>query len=118
MSRIRTMAAVELFLCALLAGCAVGPDFHRPKPPEGSRYPSTARPAQTQAAEIPGGAAQSLAAGADIPGLWWELFRSEKLDALMKEAIARNPDLASARAALRQANELYKAQRGALLPTV
>jgi NodT family efflux transporter outer membrane factor (OMF) lipoprotein len=116
MSRIKTTVAVALG--ALLAGCAVGPDFHRPKPPEGASYTATALPAQTEAAAIPGGAAQTFAADADISGLWWGLFRSDKLDALMKEAIARNPDLATARAALRQADELYKAQRGAFLPTV
>lgn len=111
-------ALLAALLSALLAGCAVGPDFHRPAPPVASRFTTTALPAQTRSAAIQGGAAQRLAAGADIPGLWWELFRSQKLDALMQEAIARNPDLASARAALRQADELYKAQRGTLLPTV
>lgn len=105
-------------VAALLAGCAVGPDFHRPAPPEAASLTAHPLPDQTSSAAVAGGTAQSLKTGADIPGLWWELFRSPKLDALMQEAIARNPDLASARAALRQSQELYKAQRGALFPSV
>jgi NodT family efflux transporter outer membrane factor (OMF) lipoprotein len=117
MSQLRSSTAV-VALGLLLSACAVGPNFHRPAKPDVQSYTTTPPPDATVSAETAGGAAQKLTPGGDIPGLWWELFKSDKLDALMKEAIARNPDLESARAALRQADQLYKAQRGALLPTV
>jgi NodT family efflux transporter outer membrane factor (OMF) lipoprotein len=110
--------ATALALASLLSACAVGPDFHRPAKPDAQGYTAQPLPSATTSAKVAGGGAQTLSPGADIPGMWWELFHSEKLDALMKEAIARNPDLESARAALRQADQLYKAERGALMPTV
>jgi NodT family efflux transporter outer membrane factor (OMF) lipoprotein len=102
----------------MLAGCAVGPNFHRPAPPKVDGLTATPLPPQTSSAAVPGGAAQTLTVGADIPARWWTLFQSPKLDALIKAAIANNPDLASARAALRQVVELRRAQTGALFPTV
>lgn len=49
---------------------------------------------------------------------WWTLFGSARLDALEDEALKANADLAAAQAALKQARELYLAQRAALFPTV
>ena len=53
--------------------------------------------------------------GADLPSQWWTLYRSDALDALVKSAIADNPTLASAEAALRVAQENLTAGRGELL---
>jgi NodT family efflux transporter outer membrane factor (OMF) lipoprotein len=116
----RSLRAGGLGLCLLplLAGCAVGPDFKRPAPPAVGRYTADPLPARTAAAPGRGGAAQRLAAGRDIPGEWWELFRSPQLDRLIKEALRRNPNLAAAEAALRQAHELTLAGRGAFFPLV
>lgn len=111
-------AFAALALAALLGGCAVGPNFHRPAAPAVTALTTTPLPARTESAATAGGTAQVLNPGATLPAQWWTLLASPKLDALMKDAIARNADLASARAALRQANELYKAQRGGLFPTL
>jgi NodT family efflux transporter outer membrane factor (OMF) lipoprotein len=54
----------------------------------------------------------------EIPADWWRLFRSPKLDALVDEALAHSPDIASAEAALRAARETALAQQGAFFPTV
>ena len=102
----------------VLAGCAAGPDFLRPGPPAAERYTADPLPAQTASASVPGGASQHFAIGRDIPGDWWTLFRSPALDALVKEALAANPTLAAAQAALRQARELTKAGEGAFFPLV
>ena len=99
--------------CALMAGCAVGPDFHRPAAPEVDRYTAQALPPQT-----PGSAPQSFLVGGAVAAHWWTLFGSPQLNALEDEALKANPDLHSAQAALRQAKELYLAQRASLLPTV
>src|SRR5580704_3989170 len=100
-------------LAALLTGCAVGPDFKRPAPPPVERFTANPLPAETTAADIKGGEAQQLIAGRDLPAEWWTLFRSPALDTLMQQAIKANPDLQSAEAALRVAEENVKAQVGA-----
>jgi NodT family efflux transporter outer membrane factor (OMF) lipoprotein len=105
-------------LLALLGGCAVGPNFHRPAPPEASDYGTAPLQGTTAAAPGTAGAAQQLVAGMDIPGQWWTLFQSPKLTALVQQALAGNPDITAAQAALRQAHELYLAQRASFLPSV
>src|SRR5438045_5873295 len=53
----------------------------------------------------------------NVPTQWWTLFQSPDLDALIQQAFRNNPSVQSAQAALREANENYYAQRGALLPS-
>jgi NodT family efflux transporter outer membrane factor (OMF) lipoprotein len=105
-------------LLVLLAGCAVGPNFHRPTPPKSTDYGSAPAQGTTASALGTGGAAQTFIAGRDIPGEWWTLFRSEKLTGLVEQSLKANPNMDAAQAALRQAQLLYKAQRTSLLPTV
>jgi NodT family efflux transporter outer membrane factor (OMF) lipoprotein len=111
------LAAVAM-AAGLTAGCAVGPDFHRPATQGTDAYTRGPLPAQTSAADAAAGAAQTLAAGADIPGQWWQAFHSDRLDRLVKEALRANPGVQAAQAALRQANELAAAQQGFFYPTV
>jgi NodT family efflux transporter outer membrane factor (OMF) lipoprotein len=103
---------------ATLSACAVGPDFHRPPPPNVAGYTPGAPPARTAGAAGLAGETQAFSPGADVPGQWWTLYRSPALNALVAQALEANPDLASARAALRAAREAYLAQKGALWPTV
>ena len=106
---------------ALLAGvsaCAVGPNFHRPAPPKAADYGSAPSQGTTAAAPGAGGNAQQFVAGLDIPGQWWEAFHSPKLTALVEQSLKGNPNIGAAQAALRQANDLYKADRATLFPMV
>jgi len=105
--------AGALSLCA-----CVGPNFHRPAAPSVDRYTAEPMSDTTSAAPGAGGAAQRFLAGQDVPRNWWTLFGSEELDALVSQALRGNPDVASAQAALRQANENTAAQRGSYAPTV
>lgn len=101
----------------MLAGCAVGPDFKRPAAPEVTRF--TAEPmAKTEGTDGPGGAVQTFSVGGDLQADWWTLFHSTTLDALIAQALAHNPDLKAAEAALRVAHENTAAQRGAYYPQV
>jgi NodT family efflux transporter outer membrane factor (OMF) lipoprotein len=100
----------------LVAGCAVGPDFEPPPVPGVARYTVAPLADATASAEINGGEAQHFAAGRDIPGEWWALFRSRHLTRLIEQAIADNANLEAAQATLRQANENASAQAGTLLP--
>jgi len=103
-----------LIVAAMLTGCAVGPDFQTPPPPEVTSYLGRL------AGLIPGDRVpgQRVVQGADIPGRWWELFRSRHLNGLITEGIARNSDLQAAEAAVRVAQANALAQRGTLFPVV
>lgn len=103
----------------VLYACSVGPDFRRPDAPEAKAYTPTELPAQTIASPVAAGAAQRFHFGQDIPAEWWNLFHSEALNELIRQALARNPTIDSARAALRQAQEDLNARSGAAtLPNV
>jgi NodT family efflux transporter outer membrane factor (OMF) lipoprotein len=110
-------------LIASLAACAVGPDFKRPTPPAATDYgnasstPTAAVDAATNANDA-GSEAQRFVAGMDIPNQWWTLFRSAKLNRLVEQALEGNPNVGAAQAALRQAHELYLAQRTSFFPSV
>ncbi len=111
-------APASLLTAVLLAGCAVGPDFHPPAPPRRAGYSVTPLPDRTASAAGPDGVAQHLLAGSDIPGQWWTLFRSPTLDALIKRSLEANPTLAAAQASLRGAEENELAQRGSFFPSI
>ncbi|MBU6206287.1 MAG: efflux transporter outer membrane subunit [Alphaproteobacteria bacterium] len=116
MSRARTvMVCLGPFA---LAACAVGPDFKTPSAPPQTRYTPHPITATAAPASAVGGGAQTLVPGADLDAQWWTLFHSHELNALIEEALKANTDLAAARAALKQAQETYKAQRGVLFPQV
>jgi NodT family efflux transporter outer membrane factor (OMF) lipoprotein len=112
-------SAVRAFLglaAATLCGCAVGPNFHTPAAPTASGY--LLAPLGPTAGGGAGDEVQTFAPGQDVAGRWWTLFGSSELDARVALALKSNPDLESARAALRGAHETYLAQWGALLPSV
>lgn len=99
-------------LATALAGCAVGPDFQRPEAPKTGTYDTNPpKPAH-------GHDAQRIVDDMDIPGQWWTLFHDKQLDTLVNDALTRNSDIAAAHAALRQAWENVRAERGAYFPTV
>ncbi|HKB60645.1 MAG TPA: efflux transporter outer membrane subunit [Gallionellaceae bacterium] len=112
--RAAATAAAALFL----HGCAAGPDFKRPAAPTAQTYTPAPVPATTASADVQGGAAQHFDPNRDIPFDWWTLFRSPQLNALIARAFKANPDIASAQAALRQAQAYVTAQRGYFYPTV
>jgi NodT family efflux transporter outer membrane factor (OMF) lipoprotein len=100
-----------------LAAC-VGPNFHRPKPPDVERYTVEPIGPQTASATGPGGAAQRFLAQQDVPRNRWTLFGSQELDGLVEQALKANPQVQSAQGALRQALENTAAQRGSYFPLV
>ena len=78
----KRIAAVA-FVVVLLAGCTVGPNYHRPdiSTPASFRSPSP----------LPAGEAASLA---DFK--WWEIFKDQQLQELERTALAQNYDLRDA----------------------
>jgi NodT family efflux transporter outer membrane factor (OMF) lipoprotein len=103
---------------SMLSACAVGPNFHHPAPPVAKDYGNAPSQGATTSAPGSAGSAQQLVSGMDIPSQWWQVFQSPKLTALVEQSLKGNPNVDAARAALRQANELYKAQRATLFPNV
>lgn len=110
--------AVALLAALSLAGCAVGPDFHRPEPPDVGRYTSEPLAPETVSAKGHGGHAQHLVESAQIQRDWWRLFHSDKLDSLIARALRDSPTLESAQARLKQAEENLTAVKGGLYPQV
>jgi NodT family efflux transporter outer membrane factor (OMF) lipoprotein len=111
--------AAGMSCCAALTlSACVGPNFQRPMPPTPTRFTVEPLAPTTASASGPGGNAQTFLAGADVPKNWWTLFGASELDALVAEALRANPDVQSAQAALRQAQENTAAQRGSYFPTV
>jgi len=108
-------AVSSLMLAGLVTGCAVGPDFTRPEPPAVSRYTVAPLPEQTASAKTPLGEAQQFRLGEDVDAQWWKKLGSPRLDALIEKAFESSPNLAAARATLRQAQELHSAHAGANL---
>src|SRR5258708_2679455 len=75
---------LAVFLAAMvLTGCTVGPNYHRPmvKTPDNFRAPDP----------LPAPQATSLA---DLK--WWDVFKDEKLQDLIRSALAANYDLREA----------------------
>jgi NodT family efflux transporter outer membrane factor (OMF) lipoprotein len=102
----------------LLISCAVGPNFRKPAPPEGAGY--SKKPLRNPQApnDVRGGGAQHFVSGKDINFDWWKSFECPSLNALVESSINTNPTIDAARAALRQAEELTRAQEGYFFPTI
>ncbi|MBC3863667.1 efflux transporter outer membrane subunit [Undibacterium jejuense] len=116
-SQVRGTGGV-LALSLLISGCAVGPNFNAPAAPVNSdqySYTGKAKVTETVKANTFAGQSQKLSSGQDIPAAWWEVFHSEALDKLIRESLKHNPTLASAQAALRQAQENYNSQADSVL---
>ena len=114
----KQFSATALILAASLAGCAVGPDFHRPAAPASTSYSPTPLPAKTASAPVPDGQAQRFDPEKDIPWDWWTLFGSKQINSLIEHAFRANPTIAAAQSALRQAGQSVVAQQGFFFPSI
>ena len=102
----RSRAAGGLALAALLAGCAVGPNYHRPSAP--------ITPAFKEAA---GWTASNPADGIDR-GAWWSMFHDPTLDQLERRVAASNQTVKQYEAAYREAHAVVAEARASFFPTV
>ncbi|NHL64833.1 efflux transporter outer membrane subunit [Burkholderia ambifaria] len=100
-------AAVAVAAAVLLAGCAVGPDYHRP---------DTSIPAAFK--EAPAGWKVAQPADRADRGPWWSVYDDPQLDALIGKLNASNQTIAQSAAAYRQARALVAEARAAYFPTV
>jgi NodT family efflux transporter outer membrane factor (OMF) lipoprotein len=96
----------------------VGPNFKRPAAPSAPGYGSAPSQGVTASTDAAGGQAQRFVTGKDISGQWWTFFQSQQLNELVEQALKANPNVSAAQAALRQAHELYLAQRTSFFPVI
>ncbi len=96
----------------------MGPDFAAPKAPEITRYTREPLAAATSGTDAAAGQRQHFVNGRDIPLEWWTVFKSAKLDALVRRSIDNNPNLQSALATLRANQQAVYAQEGKFFPLV
>jgi len=99
--------AVAIMLSGVLAGCTVGPNYHRPavQAPTAFRDLSDNPQAQAQAASI-----------ADMK--WWEVFKDPQLQELIRTAIKQNYDLQIATERINAARAVVTITRSNQLPQV
>ncbi len=101
-------------LVAALAGCSVGPDYHRPQALPAQSVPqefSEANQGTNAAAWKPAQPSAHLPRGA-----WWELFDDAELQRLESLAATNNQDLAATAAQFEQARALVKIARADFFP--
>jgi len=113
--RARLLAALPF---AVLASCAVGPDYHRPAIDAGTGYAPGATAGAPPALPTQVADPQHFLMGRDIAFAWWTQFQSPQLDKLVEKALQANPTIPAAQAALRQAMEYVYAQQGYFYPTI
>ncbi|HTB87305.1 MAG TPA: efflux transporter outer membrane subunit [Steroidobacteraceae bacterium] len=91
---------------ALTAGCAVGPDYHRPP----ADVPPSWQPEAPWHEAAPGDTV--------LKGNWWQLFQDPELNPLVEKALANNQNLRVAAARLQQSQDQLTIARSALFPAV
>lgn len=98
--------ASALLTAALLAGCAVGPNYHRPSAPVPERFKEAEgwKPAEPREA----------ASGTD----WWSVYEDPTLDALEKQIDISNQTLKQSEANWREAVAVVSAARATYFPTI
>jgi len=112
----RTTAwAASVLALALGTGCAVGPNFKRAPAPAVTSYAHGGDPTVTTAAQ---GTEQHFSVGARVAADWWQLFKSEKLNAVVGEALVGNPGLEAAQASLRQSEDTLRSGYGIFYPDI
>lgn len=92
-----------LLLGAVLTGCEVGRNYHRPETPVDSHFTGAQQPGLTEN---------------DAVEKYWTGFGDDVLDSLISDAIAHNNDLAAAEANLRAARAARRLAGFDLFPTV
>ena len=92
---------------ALLAGCAVGPRYHRPAVQTPTNFRDIAPDSQQQA---------QVASYADLP--WWQVFHDPELQELIRMALKQNYDLQLATERINAARAQVAITRSSLFPQV
>ncbi len=120
-SKIRGFAAALPLLATMcLAGCVVGPKYHKPAVDAPPAYKETAPSTNAQAA--PGAPAPNWQPAnpndAMLKGKWWEIYNDPQLNALEEQVNLSNQNIKAAEASFLGARALVREARAAYFPTV
>ena len=102
---IRAQRVAAALAAGMLAGCAVGPNYHTPHIATPERFDAAAE-----------GAVEPAAAPAIEFASWWHALEDPELDSLVERALSGNPDLAIALERLQAARTFEAAVIGTVLP--
>jgi len=94
--------ASSFLLAGALAGCSVGPEYHRPKLDMPAAYTSP----------------QAAGTAIQVQPAWWRSFQAPELDRLISIAAQASPDLAAATARVVQADQAARVAGSPLLPGI
>src|SRR3984885_12208377 len=103
----RFIWAAAAFVSTILAGCAVGPNYHRPAVQTPSTFRDLNENSQVQA---------QAASYADLP--WWQVFQDPQLQELIRTALKQNYDLQIATERINAARAQLVITRSSLFPQV
>ena len=101
MERLGRNLPLWVLLALLLSGCALGPDYKRPKIDAPANFRSAVTPAEQGSI-------------ADLP--WWAVFKDETLQKLITQALENNYDLLIAVTRVEQARQISAQARGQFFP--
>src|SRR5580765_1266150 len=93
---------VLLCIGTLLSGCAVGPNYKRPAIESPAVFRSQAQATNNSYSDL----------------AWWEVYKDDNLQALIREALTNNYDLRIAMARVEQSRALAMQARSQFLPSV
>src|SRR5271163_4770500 len=101
----RTSCIAAMLTSSLVAGCAVGPNYHRPDVQTPATYRELSENPQVQA---------QAASYADLP--WWQVFQDPQLQELIRTALKQNYDLQIATERINAARAQVAITRSSLFP--
>ena len=104
---------IALFLATVLAGCAVGPDYHR-----ASALPSQPLPERFNDGTPTNATIWKVAepSAGQPRGPWWQVFGDDELNGLETLALTNNQNLAAAASTYEQARDLAAEARAEYYP--
>ncbi len=103
----KLLTVVVITGSALLAGCMIGPKYHRPVVQTPNAFRDPANNPQLQA---------QVASYADLP--WWQVFQDPKLQELIRTALKQNYDLQLATERIGASRARLTITRSSLFPQV
>jgi NodT family efflux transporter outer membrane factor (OMF) lipoprotein len=102
----QVVAGAALLAAVVAAGCAVGPNYHRPSAPVPQKFKEAEGWKPAEPREAASGAA------------WWSVYGDATLDSLEKQIDVSNQTLRASEAAWRESMALVTQARAGLLPVI
>ncbi|VVE12401.1 RND transporter [Pandoraea iniqua] len=113
--RLSSLVSSLAIALTCLAGCSVGPNYHAPVPLIGTQGAFASLSQASQLLPAPPAPPAPVTTG-DVPTHWWRLYQDPVLDALVRDALTQNRDLAVAAARVQQARAVFDETGAMRLP--